>query len=273
MATIDPRLIALLCKRMGAAKRTVYLAIQKTAVANRVPRELGALLLAGENGISYQRYATPEQMAALRGGPSPSIVVEATPHGRSEARRGRTPKQPKKPIVTITNNSIFVVHGRDTQLNADMFAFLRSIGLNPLEWSQAIQAAKGANPHVDDVIQRAMDSVQGVLVMFSPDEEARLKKKFCLPTDIKRGADKLDGQPRPNVIFEAGLALGAHSNKTLLVQVGDVRDISDIAGKHVLHLSNSAASRKELAQRLNTKLKLKVDTTGDDWLTIGNFDR
>jgi predicted nucleotide-binding protein len=165
------------------------------------------------------------------------------------------------------------VHGRDAQLNTDMFAFLRAIGLNPLEWTQAIKGAKGANPHVDEIIYSAMEKVQGVLVMFSPDEEARLKTDFCTLLDKKRGFHKLDGQARPNVIFEAGLALGAHSKKTLLVQVGDVRDISDIAGKHLVHLSNSAASRKELAQRLKTKLKFKVDTTGTDWLTIGDFDR
>jgi hypothetical protein len=154
-----------------------------------------------------------------------------------------------------------------------MFAFLRSIGLNPLEWSQAIKDAKGANPHVDEVIYGAMQKVQGVLIMFSPDEEARLKTKLCSPLDKKKGFNKLDGQARPNVIFEAGLALGAHSKKTLLVQVGDVRDISDIAGKHLVHLTNTAASRKELAQRLRTKLKFKVDITGNEWLTIGDFDR
>jgi len=268
MPRIDPRLITLLKKRMRAADRTVYAAIQKAAVANRVPRDLGALLLAGENGISYQRYATSEQMAALRGGPIHLPPTEV-PSGQSSRRSRPT----KKPVVIINNNSIFVVHGRDTQLNADMFAFLRSIGLNPLEWSQAIKGAKGANPHVDEIIYSAMDRVQGVLVMFSPDEEARLKAKFCRPKDKKKGFDRLDGQARPNVIFEAGLALGAHSKKTLLVQVGDVRDISDIAGKHLVHLSNTPASRKELAQRLNTKLKFKVDTTGDLWLTIGNFDR
>jgi len=268
MATIDSRLIELLKKRMGAATRTVYSAIQKTAAANRVPRDLGALLLAGEHGISYQRYATAEQMAALRGAPmhvTPSPIQPAIPRDR------RRPT--KKPVVTISNNSIFVVHGRDIELNTDMFAFLRAIGLNPLEWSQAIKGAGGANPHVDEVIYHAMEEVQGVLVMFSPDEEARLKTKFCTPLDKKKGLNKLDAQARPNVIFEAGLALGAHSKKTLLVQVGDVRDISDIAGKHLVHLSNSAASRKELAQRLKTKLKFGVDTTGTDWLTIGDFDR
>jgi predicted nucleotide-binding protein len=233
-----------------------------------VPRELGALLLAGEHGISYQRYATPEQMAALRGAPMHVMAAEA-PVRQPRSR----PRAVKRPVVTVSNNSIFVVHGRDTELNTDMFAFLRAIGLNPLEWSQAIKGAKGANPHVDDVIYGAMEKVQGVLVMFSPDEEARLKSRFCSPADRKKGIDKLDGQARPNVIFEAGLALGAHSKKTLLVQVGEVRDISDIAGKHLVHLSNTPASRKELAQRLKTKLKFKVDTTGDHWLTIGNFDR
>lgn len=208
-------------------------------------------------------------MAALRGGPvysMPANCPEQRPQGRARRSSG-------KPVVTISNNSIFVVHGRDTQLNADIFAFLRSIELNPLEWSQAIKSAKGANPHVDEVIYNAMDKVQGVLVVFSPDEEARLKSKFCSPKDAKKGLCTLDGQARPNVIFEAGLALGAHSKKTLLVQVGDVRDISDIAGKHMVHLSNAPASRKELAQRLKTKLKFKVDMTGDHWLTVGDFDR
>jgi predicted nucleotide-binding protein len=269
MAKINPKLMKLLEKRMGAASRTVYAAIQQTATANRVPRELGALLLAGENGISYQRYATAEQMADLRGTAmhQPSLPAAALP-GRRTA-----PASSKNSLVSTNNNSIFVVHGRDAQLNADMFAFLRAIGLDPLEWSQAIKSAKGANPHVDDVISNAMNRVQGVLVMFSPDEEARIKSKFVIAADKKKGLDKLDSQARPNVIFEAGLALGAHSNKTLIVQVGEMREISDIAGKHLIHLSNDAASRKELAQRLKSKLKFKVDMTGNDWLKIGNFNR
>jgi predicted nucleotide-binding protein len=76
-----------------------------------------------------------------------------------------------------------------------------------------------------------------------------------------------------NVIFEAGIALGAHPEKTLLIEVGDVRRISDIAGMHIPRLTNDAASRKELAERLRKKLKLKVNTTGDYWLTVGKFTR
>ncbi|HWD49343.1 MAG TPA: TIR domain-containing protein [Rhizomicrobium sp.] len=129
------------------------------------------------------------------------------------------------------------------------------------------------NPIVGDVIHDAMKKVQGVMILLSSDEDARLKAKFAGKSDRKRNAHKLDGQPRPNVIFEAGLALGAHSQKTILVQVGDIRDISDIAGKHMVHLNNSVANRKSLAQRLKDKLKFKINLGGDTWLSVGNFDR
>ena len=105
--------------------------------------------------------------------------------------------------------------------------------------------------------------------MFSPDEEARLKAKFRTPRDSK----SLEGQSRLNVIFEAGIALGAHPEKTLLIEIGHVRAISDIAGMHIPGLTNDATSRTELAERLRKKLKLKVNTTGKYWLTIGNFSR
>jgi predicted nucleotide-binding protein len=109
--------------------------------------------------------------------------------------------------------------------------------------------------------------------MFSPDEEAKLKSKFCNEKDRKKGAHKLEAQSRPNVIFEAGLALGAHADKTILVQVGDTRDISDMAGKHMVRLSDNPNDRKELAQRLRDKLKFKVDTDGTSWLSEFKFNR
>lgn len=143
-----------------------------------------------------------------------------------------------------------------------------------MEWDQAIKAAKGgANPIVGDVIREAMDRVQGVMVLLSPDEETKLKSRLATVGDMKKKLHVKGFQPRPNVILEAGLALGGHSDKTILVQVGDIREISDIAGKHMVHLDNSFASRKHLADRLESKLKFKVDLTGRTWQTIGNFDR
>jgi predicted nucleotide-binding protein len=173
-----------------------------------------------------------------------------------------------RPIKQTKNNTIFVVHGRDHQLNQDMFMFLRALGLNAVEFSQAINETSGANPNITKIVKGALKRAQGVLVMFSFDEEARLKTKFRTPKDN----NNLEGQSRLNVIFEAGIALGAHPEKTLLVEVGSVRNISDIAGMHIPRLTNDPASRKDLAGRLR-KLKLRVDTSGDYWLKVGDFSR
>ena len=46
-----------------------------------------------------------------------------------------------------------------------------------------------------------------------PDDEARLKTKFRIASDASYEKD-LTGQPRPNVLFEAGRAFGSHPDDT-----------------------------------------------------------
>lgn len=38
----------------------------------------------------------------------------------------------------VDKTIVFVVHGRNEQFRKSMFEFLLSIGLRPIEWSQAI---------------------------------------------------------------------------------------------------------------------------------------
>jgi predicted nucleotide-binding protein len=268
---LTPKLLEALEKKRGLSRSQVNRLIAHEATTKRLPRNLAAISLAAKYRIPVHRFASNAELAEIRGASSasqdrPPVAMDVAPR-RSASLRPRAPKPTR-------NNSIFVVHGRDTKLTDDMYAFLRAIGINPMEWNDAIMAAKGgANPIVGDVIDEAMKKVQGVMVLLSPDEQARLKPKFASDRDKKRNLHKLDGQPRPNVIFEAGLAVGAHSDKTILVQVGDIREISDIAGKHLVHLTDSAASRKALAQRLRDKLKFKINLTGDAWLSVGQFTR
>jgi predicted nucleotide-binding protein len=269
MAAVHPRLMERLETALKLSKRRVQALIQESARINRVTRDIAALIVAGDNGVSYDRYATAEQMATLRGVPTHTVVAAAPQATAATPLRVSKTSAKTRTIKTTKNNSLFVIHGRDTKLTEDMYAFLRAIGLNPREWTQAVRAARGANPNITDIVKGALKDVQGVIVLFSPDEEARLKTKHRGPKDSR----KLEGQSRQNVTFEAGIAIGAHQEKTLLVEVGDVRKISDIDGMHILRLNNSAASRKELAQRLKDKLKFKVDTTGNSWLTVGNFKR
>jgi predicted nucleotide-binding protein len=108
---------------------------------------------------------------------------------------------------------------------------------------------KETNPYIGDILDNTMAKVQAVVVLFSPDDLAKLRPELLTRKD---GASErqLRGQPRPNVLFEAGLALGRHPDKTILVEVGRLRKFSDIAGRHVVRLSNDYAKRNDLANRL-----------------------
>ena len=235
MVAVGEKLLAALETKLGLSRSQVNRRIAEEVAAKHLPRRLAAISLAAQHRLPTHRFATNEELAELRGAPSSRTIEHTSPPPAAKLAGNRLGKTKVK---ATKDNSMFVVHGRDTKLNHDMYAFLSSIGIVPMEWDHAIKAAKGgANPIVGDVISQAMRTVQGVMILLSPDEEAKIRPKFVSQTDKKKGQHLKGFQPRPNVMFEAGLALGAHSDKTILVQVGTVRDISDIAGKHMVHLS------------------------------------
>jgi predicted nucleotide-binding protein len=273
MPQINQALLDKLTAKLGVTRARVYARIQQIANSKMLDRHHAALVLAAENNISIQKYSSPQDRAAIRGTLNSidnGVTESAPPHVDAPTKGGLRKRKPVKQSRT-RDNSVFVVHGRDEGLRKSMFDFLRAMGLNPMEWSKAVLLPKtgGANPHVDDILDSAMARVQAVVVIFSPDDLAMLKESL-LAKGEKSTEGKLQGQPRPNVIFEAGLALGRHPDKTLLVQIGSVRGFSDIAGKHLVRLTNDVAKRKDVANRLG-KIGCKVDLDGDDWMTAGNF--
>ena len=179
-----------------------------------------------------------------------------------------TIKIPQAPKTTSTKK-VFVVHGRSDKLRESMFNFLRALGLNPIEWSQAIQATQKVSPYIGEILDIAFGQAQAIIVMFCGDDEARLLKEFWGQNEPPYEKE-LTLQSRPNVIFEAGMAMGRNENRTILVQVGELRPISDIAGRHVTHLYNSSQKRQELVTKLQGA-GCEVNTSGTDWLSVGNF--
>jgi predicted nucleotide-binding protein len=272
MARINPDLISRLATKLRISPNAVYRRIQKVVSETYLERHSAALVLAAENGINLNRYSTLEERREIRGARSGVNISDDT-HDKQPSNTVVSPQRirkakPKK----AKGNAIFVVHGRDEDLRKSMFAFLRALGLNPMEWAHAVETAKGANPYIGQILESAMAKVNAVVVLFSPDELAHLKEQFCTREE-KKTEGKPQGQPRPNVLFEAGLALGAHPEKTLIVQIGKVRPFSDIAGKHLVRLTNEWAKRNELANRLAKILGDVVDRKGSDWTTAGDFTR
>lgn len=178
-------------------------------------------------------------------------------------------KRSKQPTDVQDTRNVFVVHGRNLEARSSLFRFLRSIGLQPLEWSQAIKATGKASPFIGEILDAAFTKAQAVVVLLTPDDEARLRESFRgLSEPIYE--TELTGQARPNVLFEAGMAMGRNPDRTIIVELGTLRPFSDIAGRHTVRLSNDSAARHELAQRLETA-GCPVDLTGRDWHTEGDF--
>jgi predicted nucleotide-binding protein len=166
--------------------------------------------------------------------------------------------------------NVFVVHGRNLEARRAMFRFLRSLSLNPIEWSQATMETGNALPFIGEILDAAFSKAQAVVVLLTPDDEARLREPFRSEDDPPY-EELLTGQARPNVLFEAGMALGRHPERTVIVELGKLRPFSDIAGRHTVRLSNNTTARQELAQRLATA-GCAVNLTGRDWHTEGEFE-
>jgi predicted nucleotide-binding protein len=271
MAKIHPRILELLQHKFRISRAQAYSLISRKAGAMLLPRNLAALALASEKGINVSRFATPEDLAQLRGG-IPVAAPLATPvsapaTSRRTTRRNARGKKLKSPPRRGT--TVFVVHGRNLKLRDAMFTFLRAIGLKPLEWSQAIRATGQGSPYVGTILEKAFQKAAAIVVLLTPDDEAKLRKEFIVSADPTH-EKKLTGQARANVLFEAGMAFGRESNSTVLVQVGEVRPFSDVAGRHILRLTNDITKRRELAVKLSNA-GCNVDLDGDDWITAGDF--
>lgn len=163
---------------------------------------------------------------------------------------------------------VFVVHGRNAAARDAMFAFLRSLGLKPIEWDQAVALTGKGSPYIGEVLDVAFDEGQAIVVLLSPDDIAYLRREFASGDDDPE-LEPL-GQARPNVLFEAGMAMGRNADRTILVELGNLRPFSDVGGRHAIRMTESPQSRKSLAERLNTA-GCAVDTSGTDWLTVGDF--
>jgi predicted nucleotide-binding protein len=183
-------------------------------------------------------------------------------------RRTRT-----APLRARDERPAFVVCGRDARRNESVFQFIRAIGVTALEWKhledQAVKEGKGGNPHIFDIVRVGFERAFGAIIIFSPDDEARLRADLSLPSDSD-AARGPRGQPRPNVLLEAGYALCHARDRTLIVTIGELTFPSDLAGMHMLRLDNTSASRMSFAERLRT-MGFPVSTVGDHWLRVGDF--
>lgn len=270
MPRIDSSLLNKLKKKLNVGQSRVYALIDKAARTHTQPRNIAALIVARDAGVNFLKYASPEDLATMRGiknyqeGQPVTTIPPGAVTQTARKRRPGTLKASKKKA-----DSVFVVHGRNAKARKELTVFLRSLHVDVIEWNKALALTGKGSPYIGEVIDAGFDHAQAIVVLLTPDDEAKLRDEFIRPSDPKFER-KLTGQPRQNVLFEAGMAFGKYKDTTILVQVGKVRAMSDVSGLHIVHLTGSPASRKQLIGKLKTT-GVKLDDSGEDWLTDGDF--
>lgn len=274
MAKINKFLLAKMKETSGLSTGRIYALIGEKVGATLLPRNLAALALASDFGINISKkiYATEDERTQLRSaGASRATQSGPVESGREvRSRTGGGPiAPPKRPGKPLKSNLVWVVHGRDLALRDAMYAFLRSVGLSPIEWNRAVKATKKGAPYIGEVLEAAFQQAAAVVVLLTPDDVAKLKKKYLNSRDPIY-EKRLTGQARPNVLFEAGLAFGSHPDRTVLVELGDLRPFTDVAGRQVVRLSNDLPARLDFIAKLEAA-GCAVQTKETGWIKAGDF--
>lgn len=167
---------------------------------------------------------------------------------------------------------VWVIHGRNDKLKKEVFNFLRAIGLYPIEWEEARSLTGDAQPYIGDILEAAFDRAQAFVVLLTGDDEGKLKDRFIKPDDPEWERNPT-AQARQNVIFEAGMAYGRDPTKVVFVQFGNIRQFSNISGRHILNLDNTAIKRINFINRLKAaNCEIQDSEPKDYWFEVGNFD-
>jgi predicted nucleotide-binding protein len=169
------------------------------------------------------------------------------------------------------SRKVFVIHGRDEDLREAMFDLLRALSLQPLEWEQLVADHGAPLPFLYDVVAEALSEgrVQAVLVLLTPDDVVQLHPDLYGPNEPRYEREPAL-QPRPNVLIELGMALGTHRDRTVVVEVGGLRPIADLAGLNVIRFDGSDAAIGKIVCRLKLA-GCQVEADGADWRRARRF--
>lgn len=196
-------------------------------------------------GVHYSEgegFSIPAHAATTFNAPSDRSAPTA---GGNDAMHSTTaPTEEKTPK---DSSRVFVVYGRDGRPKDVLEQFLHFAGLGVIGWSDAVALTGEPQPHTFTIVKAGMDAAAAIIVIFSPDEEARLRDEL-----VGDGSNQYGYQPRQNVLLEAGMAFAAAPERTIFVSSGSTRTITDIEGFNWVKLDGQWDSRQDLVKRLKT---------------------
>ncbi|HVX12221.1 MAG TPA: TIR domain-containing protein [Pirellulales bacterium] len=163
---------------------------------------------------------------------------------------------------------VFVIYGRNVAAYGELKKFLATVGAAEITFEDV--ANLQASPYVTEIVIKGIREAAAVIVLFTPDELAALYQTAAEAGLSSDAVTEARWQPRPNVLFEAGIAFAFKKEKTILVALGGaVAGFSDIGGIHLVRI-DSPAGKQALRQRLQVVLKGLPTKLPGDWASARN---
>lgn len=176
--------------------------------------------------------------------------------------------------TTINRKKIFVIHGRNEKVAADLYKLLTAVGLEPKHWNEAVKDTGKGAPYTMDAVDKGIEAAVAVVALWTGDDLARLRPELT----AKGSKPEVETpQIRPNVILETGYALAKNRDNVIIVQVGELREVSDLRGLHVVNLHDTEdkldqKGREALIQRLkDAGAEVNDSGNGVRWKSVGRF--
>ncbi|MDY7085143.1 MAG: CATRA conflict system CASPASE/TPR repeat-associated protein [Actinomycetota bacterium] len=141
----------------------------------------------------------------------------------------------------------------DPQVRERMHAFLREIGLKPIERHECVQATHRLMPTTRETMLAGLRLAEVTVVVLTPDEMT--------------GSGTM--HPHQDLIFEAGLAMAFAERQTIFVVAGRP-ELPSGMGDGCIRLDDTPGTRQALVGRL-TLAGCAPDTSGSTWLAPGVF--
>jgi predicted nucleotide-binding protein len=139
-------------------------------------------------------------------------------------------------VLSLPNNKIFLVHGRDDAATNEIALFLRAIGLEPI----ILHLRPNGGRHLLTKFREESEGAGFAVFLMTPDDEGSVA-----------GADDRRPRARQNVVFELGFFIGklGSANVAALLK-GDVEKPSDFDGIAYIPFDSSGRWKTDLAREL-----------------------
>jgi hypothetical protein len=119
MAPIDPALAVKIKKKLEIGKSRLYQLIQEKVAETHLDRRLAAIVLASQNGISIQQYASVDDLATIRGASKPAQSQQPTSPSIALKKIVRVQDPLKIDLDAVANKELRQILRRDiSELNS-----------------------------------------------------------------------------------------------------------------------------------------------------------